>query len=118
VCREEYLNSRHSQLKWENAMRNEQNDREPLKRSVDDRESQQVSRRNILLAGTTLAAASALSSAVPVRTAQAQQAGKKPNVVIMLADNVGYGDVGAYGAGEIRGMPTPRLDRSRARDCA
>jgi hypothetical protein len=27
----------------------------------------------------------------------------KPNVVIMLADNVGYGDIGAYGAGEVRG---------------
>lgn len=35
----------------------------------------------------------------------------KPNVVIMLADNVGYGDIGAYGAGEIRGMPTPRIDQ-------
>lgn len=34
----------------------------------------------------------------------------KPNVVIMLADNVGYGDIGAYGAGEVRGMPTPRID--------
>ena len=33
----------------------------------------------------------------------------KPNVVIMLADNVGYGDIGAYGAGEVRGMPTPRI---------
>ena len=35
----------------------------------------------------------------------------KPNVVILLADNVGYGDIGAYGAGEVRGMPTPRIDR-------
>lgn len=35
----------------------------------------------------------------------------KPNVVIMLADNVGYGDIGAYGAGEVRGMPTPRIDQ-------
>jgi hypothetical protein len=26
-------------------------------------------------------------------------AGDKPNVVIMLADNVGYGDIGAYGRG-------------------
>ena len=23
---------------------------------------------------------------------------------------MGYGDIGAYGAGEIRGMPTPRID--------
>lgn len=35
----------------------------------------------------------------------------KPNVVFMLADNLGYGDVGVYGAGEIRGMPTPNIDK-------
>ena len=29
----------------------------------------------------------------------------------MMADNVGYGDIGAYGAGEVRGMPTPRIDQ-------
>ncbi len=43
-------------------------------------------------------------------TASGASAQKKPNVVIMLADNVGYGDIGAYGAGEVRGMPTPRID--------
>jgi arylsulfatase A-like enzyme len=37
-------------------------------------------------------------------------AADKPNVVILLGDNVGYGDIGCYGAGEIRGMPTPRID--------
>jgi len=36
----------------------------------------------------------------------------KPNVVFMLADNLGYGDVGCFGAaGEMRGMPTPNLDK-------
>ncbi len=35
----------------------------------------------------------------------------KPNVVFMLADNLGYGDVGVYGAGEVRGMPTPHIDQ-------
>ena len=35
----------------------------------------------------------------------------KPNVVFILGDNVGYGDIGAYGGGELRGAPTPRLDR-------
>ena len=39
---------------------------------------------------------------------------KQPNVVLMLADNLGYGDVGAYGAGEIRGMPTPHIDQLAA----
>jgi arylsulfatase A-like enzyme len=42
-------------------------------------------------------------------TAFAQQS-NKPNVVLILADNVGYGDLGSYGGGELRGAPTPRLD--------
>ncbi len=38
-------------------------------------------------------------------------ADKKPNIVFILADNVGYGDLGSYGGGELRGCPTPRLDQ-------
>jgi arylsulfatase A-like enzyme len=38
-------------------------------------------------------------------------ADKKPNVVFILADNVGYGDLGSYGGGELRGAPTPRLNQ-------
>src|SRR5215471_13558199 len=36
---------------------------------------------------------------------------QKPNVVFILADNVGYGDLGPYGGGELRGAPTPRIDQ-------
>jgi arylsulfatase A-like enzyme len=36
---------------------------------------------------------------------------KKPNVVFILADNVGYGDLGPYGGGELRGAPTPNIDQ-------
>ncbi|MEI6113379.1 MAG: arylsulfatase [Burkholderiales bacterium] len=43
-----------------------------------------------------------------VGPAMAQQ--KQPNVVFILADNVGYGDMGPYGGGELRGMPTPRTE--------
>ncbi|MFO1208768.1 MAG: arylsulfatase [Amaricoccus sp.] len=35
----------------------------------------------------------------------------KPNVVLILADNVGYGDLGPYGGGELRGAPTPNIDQ-------
>src|SRR5258708_10796108 len=35
----------------------------------------------------------------------------KPNVVFILADNVGYGDLGPYGGGELRGAPTLRIDQ-------
>src|ERR1700690_1312717 len=36
---------------------------------------------------------------------------EKPNVVFILADNVGYGDLGPYGGGELRGFPTPNIDQ-------
>lgn len=41
--------------------------------------------------------------------ALAQQ--NKPNIILVVGDDVGYGDLGAYGGGEGRGMPTPNLDR-------
>jgi len=34
----------------------------------------------------------------------------KTNVVIMLVDNLGWGELGVYGGGELRGAPTPNLD--------
>jgi len=40
--------------------------------------------------------------------------GGKPNILFIVADDHGYGDIGAYGGGEGRGMPTPNLDRMAA----
>jgi arylsulfatase len=42
--------------------------------------------------------------------AHATMAAERPNVVLMLADNLGFGDIGAYGGGEILGTPSPNLD--------
>lgn len=37
--------------------------------------------------------------------------GQKPNIVYILADDVGYTELGSYGGGKIRGAPTNNLDR-------
>ena len=35
---------------------------------------------------------------------------EKPNIVFMMMDNLGWGEIGVYGGGMLRGAPTPRLD--------
>ncbi len=55
--------------------------------------------------------AAALAAMMLMSSAVAQAAGQRPNVVFILADNVGYGDLGPYGGGELRGYPTPRSDQ-------
>lgn len=58
-------------------------------------------------------AAGLLLAAVPglVSPAQAQAPAQKPNIVLIVSDDFGYGDSGPYGGGEGRGMPTPSIDR-------
>ena len=56
---------------------------------------------------TTLAC---LLSIAPVGSAA-----DKPNIVLILADDLGYGDVGCYNA-ESK-VPTPNLDRMAAKGC-
>jgi len=44
--------------------------------------------------------------------AQAQSvAGSKPNFLLIVGDDVGYGDLGPYLGGNARGMPTPSFDQ-------
>lgn len=35
---------------------------------------------------------------------------KKTNIILILVDNLGWGELGCYGGGAIRGAPTPRID--------
>ena len=66
-------------------------------------------RLNRYLCSAVLAAGSLMGGLAP---AQAQN--QKPNIILILSDDFGYGDSGPYGGGENRGMPTPSLDRLAA----
>ena len=35
---------------------------------------------------------------------------QQPNIVFVFMDNLGYGELGVYGGGTLRGAPTPRID--------
>jgi arylsulfatase len=81
-----------------------------------------VSRRKILLGGTTLAAASALTSVSSAQTAQAQQRptaqaqpapappGQRPNILVIFGDDIGQTNISAYSFG-VMGYRTPNIDR-------
>ena len=52
-----------------------------------------------------------VSNAMAQTGGAASVGASRPNIVFMLVDNVGWGDIGVYGGGILRGAPTPRLDK-------
>jgi arylsulfatase len=36
---------------------------------------------------------------------------ERPNILLILLDNTGWGDFGCYGGGALRGAPSPRIDK-------
>jgi arylsulfatase A-like enzyme len=55
------------------------------------------------------AAGSLLAAAAVMSPVQAQQ--KRPNVVMLMSDDTGWADLGAYLGGAALGHPTPNLDQ-------
>ncbi|MFM1769158.1 MAG: hypothetical protein RJA22_1687 [Verrucomicrobiota bacterium] len=62
----------------------------------------------------SLPALLALTLASLTTATSAVGAAGKPNVIYIMADDVGYGDLGCYGAREVK---TPHLDRLAAQGC-
>ncbi len=77
-----------------------------------------LKRRDLLLSGSALVAASALSAVGLTSPAQAQQpmpapAGQRPNIVVIMGDDIGIWNIGAYHRGMMAGR-TPNLDKLAA----
>ena len=69
-----------------------------------------MNRRHVLLASCVVLAGLAAPGLQAQRSAA--QPSPRPNIVLIVPDNLGWGEVGAYGS--VRGAATPRLDRLAA----
>jgi arylsulfatase A-like enzyme len=85
-----------------------------------DSASSGLKRRDLLLSGSSLIAASALSTVGLTGPAEAQQptaapaaTGQKPNIVVIMGDDIGIWNLGAYHRGMMAGR-TPNLDKLAA----
>ena len=63
--------------------------------------------RRTMLHGTAMASLASLVSGYPARSHAAQATVSQPNIVFIMADDLGYADIGCYGARDIR---TPHID--------
>lgn len=55
--------------------------------------------------------AAQLSQARQKLDAFVKKTGRRPNILVFIMDDVGWGDLGAYGGGVAVGAPTPEMDR-------
>ena len=60
---------------------------------------------------TTSFVRSCLALLVTIATMSNALAADKPNIVLINMDNFGYGELGVYGGGIVRGGATPRIDK-------
>jgi len=76
-----------------------------------------VKRRDLLLSGSSLLAASVLPAVSPVSTAQAQPTtGQRPNILVIMGDDIGYRNISAQAlmAQHLESLSNSRRARSPA----
>jgi len=71
-------------------------------------------RLEVYMKKAPLAAAVLGALLLPAIPSMASAESSKPNILFIVSDDTGYGDLGPYGGGEGRGMPTPNIDRMAA----
>jgi Sulfatase len=102
-------------VKKEPKMPDDTRDRDRHHASSHETDHNILSRRNMLLGSSALVAAATLTSGA---LAQAQKAapaatgpsGRKPNILFIMGDDIGWFNVSAYNMG-IMGYRTPNIDR-------
>jgi len=62
----------------------------------------------------TLLPALALAAGILYTAPPPALAADKPNILLIVSDDTGYGDLGPYLGGSARGMPTPNIDKLAA----
>jgi arylsulfatase len=68
-------------------------------------------RRSFLQVAGGAVGGALIASSFSERTLAQAPAKTKPNILFILVDNLGYGELGCYGGGVTRGAPTPRIDK-------
>src|SRR5262245_28239100 len=69
-----------------------------------------LNRRNLLLLGGTAMAAAAVATPMATTPVRAQSNGRRPNILVIWGDDIGWQNVSAYGLGTM-GYTTPNIDR-------
>jgi len=72
--------------------------------------SRKITRRNFLKAAGLIAAASCVTGCHAAGRSSQKTPGKKPNIIVIMCDDMGFSDIGCYGSD----IETPNLDRLAA----
>src|SRR5439155_21895174 len=67
--------------------------------------------RYLLTATAMFFGAASAGQAADSPSSSSGAAGKKPNILMLMTDDTGWGDFGCYGGGANLGHPTPNVDR-------